>query len=419
MGVLQRSYTVRGLSDSLRDIAAGTNIIYVTTQDGFLLGASNGTVVNVDQTGRDQPLQANCSNNAVIAAIAREINLQGGCSNITALTHMRFTVNGSTFTVAVAQIKAGQRLWCGFAAIPSSEMMKTIEEGTKDSIVVLVCSIAVSVALALVLSVLLVSPLRNLIKDMQNLSKLRFKPVGNSVNIFTELHSMIRDYMAMKQGIHAFSKYVSAGVVRQLLDGNDKMSSLYLERHNVTVVFMDIVGFTSLCEKMAPNTLVTLMSVFMQRMCQVLIAEGATVDKFIGDCIMSFWNHPHPCEDHTYKAVHAVMRCFEELNIMNAENKNKGLPAIEFRAGINTGRVLVGNFGSPQRFDYTVLGDAVNVAARLEQLNKDLGTKILFSESVQRAIAGRLPIEALGEVTIRGREAKMDVYTVIVPACSD
>ncbi|KAH3698735.1 hypothetical protein Pelo_19871 [Pelomyxa schiedti] len=99
--------------------------------------------------------------------------------------------------------------------------------------------------MAVVLAVLLVIPLRHLTKDMQNLSKLRFKPLGRTVSVFTELHSMLRDYMAMKQGIHAFSRYVSAGVVRQLLDGDDKMSSLYLERHSVTVVFMDVFNLTN------------------------------------------------------------------------------------------------------------------------------------------------------------------------------
>ncbi|KAH3731450.1 adenylate cyclase [Pelomyxa schiedti] len=260
--------------------------------------------------------------------------------------------------------------------------------------------------MAVCLSVFLILPLRNLARDMRNLSKLRFKPLGRTAGFFTELRSMLRDYMAMKQGIHAFSRYVSASVVRQLLEGDNKMSSLYLERHTVTIVFMDVVGFTSLCEKLAPSTLVTLLSVFMQRMCQVLISEGATVDKFIGDCIMSFWNHPHACEDHTFKAINAVLRCYKELDELNKENVAKGLPELQFRAGINTGAVLVGNFGSPDRFDYTVLGDTVNVAARLEQLNKEFGTKLLISESAYKCVVGRFSIHSKGDIAIRGREAK-------------
>ncbi|KAH3767458.1 Adenylate cyclase, class 3 [Pelomyxa schiedti] len=150
-------------------------------------------------------------------------------------------------------------------------------------------------------------------------------------------------------------------------------------------------------------------------MCQVLISEGATLDKFIGDCIMSFWNHPHPCDDHAYRAIHAVLRCFEELEKLNQENAKKGLPELQFRAGINTGRVLAGNFGSPERFDYTILGDTVNVAARLEQLNRELGTKLLISENVCNLVAGRVNMQAKGEVSIRGREAKVEVYEVVVP----
>ncbi|KAH3767456.1 Adenylate cyclase 1 [Pelomyxa schiedti] len=415
LGVVQGAKTVTSLSDDLREIAAGKNVIYVTTQDGYLLGTSNGTVVTINPTTlRDAPLLANSSDNAVVSAIARQIDARGGCANISDSTQFRLNLNKSTYTVAIAHIAAGQRTWCGFTAIPSSEMTKTIEEGNRVSIIVFVCSVFASVVLAVILAVLLVLPLRHLTKDMQNLSKLRFKPLGRTVSVFTELHSMLRDYMAMKQGIHAFSRYVSAGVVRQLLDGDNKMSSLYLERHSVTVVFMDVVGFTSLCEKLAPSTLVTLLSLFMQRMCQVLISEGATLDKFIGDCIMSFWNHPHHCDDHAFKAINAVLRCFEELDKLNKENAIKGLPELQFRAGINTGRVLAGNFGSPERFDYTILGDTVNVAARLEQLNRELGTKLLVSESVYTVVAGRFNMESKGEISIRGREAKVEVYEVCV-----
>ncbi|KAH3767457.1 adenylate/guanilate cyclase [Pelomyxa schiedti] len=428
LGVVQGAKTVTGLSENLREIAAGKNVIYVTTQDGYLLGTSNGSVVTINPTTlADAPLLANSSDNAVVAAIAQAIDAQGGCANMTEMKQIHLKVNESTYTIAIAHIPVGQRVWCGFAAIPSSEMMKTIEDGNRVSIIVFVCSIAASVVMAVVLAVLLVIPLRHLAKDMQNLSKLRFKPLGRTVSVFTELHSMLRDYMAMKQGIHAFSRYVSAGVVRQLLDGDDKMSSLYLERHSVTVVFMDVVGFTSLCEKLAPSTLVTLLSLFMQRMCQVLISEGATVDKFIGDCIMSFWNHPHPCDDHAYRAINAVLHCFEELDKLNKENSIKGLPELQFRAGINTGRVLAGNFGSPERvlagnfgsperFDYTILGDTVNVAARLEQLNRELGTRLLISESVYNVVAGRVKAQPKGEISIRGREAKVEVYEITPPS---
>ncbi|KAH3765886.1 adenylate cyclase [Pelomyxa schiedti] len=417
LGIIQGAKPVTSLSNDLRDIAAGDYVIYVTTQDGTLLGSSNGSVITYNATAqRSYTVLANNSDNAVVAAIAREVDLLGGCANVTDKTQFNVKVNGSTYTVAIAHIAAGQRMWCGVAAIPSSEMMATIEEGKRVSIIVFVCSLVGSVALATILAILLVIPLRHLTKDMRNLSQLRFKPVGRTVSVFTELHSMLRDYMAMKQGIHAFSRYVSAGVVRQLLDGEHKMSSLYLERHTVTVVFMDVVGFTSLCEKLAPNTLVTLLSLFMQRMCQVLISEGATLDKFIGDCIMSFWNHPLACEDHTFKAVKAVLRCYEELDKLNKENASKGLPEVQFRAGINTGRVLVGNFGSPERFDYTVLGDTVNVAARLEQLNRELNTRILISEGVFNMVGARIPTHPMGQVSIRGREAKVDVYEVVVAA---
>ncbi|KAH3766449.1 hypothetical protein Pelo_1685 [Pelomyxa schiedti] len=246
LGVVQGAKTVTGLSENLREIAAGKNVIYVTTEDGYLLGTSNGSVVTIDPTTlRDMPLLANNSDNAVVAAIAQAIDAQGGCANTTEMNQFHLTVNESTYTIAIAHIPAGQRVWCGFSAIPSSELMKTIEDGNRVSIIVFACSVVASVVMAVVLAVLLVIPLRHLTKDMQNLSKLRFKPLGRTVSVFTELHSMLRDYMAMKQGIHAFSRYVSAGVVRQLLDGDDKMSSLYLERHSVTVVFMDVFNLTN------------------------------------------------------------------------------------------------------------------------------------------------------------------------------
>ena len=154
------------------------------------------------------------------------------------------------------------------------------------------------------------------------------------------------------------------------------------ETRNMTFLFCDIRGFTPISEKYKGNPagLTKLINRFLTRMTDVIIKNGGTIDKFMGDCIMAFWNAPIDDGQHEEHAIDAAIEMQEELNKLNTQLTAEGLPQINIGIGINTGDALVGNMGSDQRFDYSVIGDAVNLAARLESSSKSLGKSLVIGQ---------------------------------------
>jgi adenylate cyclase len=205
----------------------------------------------------------------------------------------------------------------------------------------------------------------------------------------------------------AFSRYVSPDVVTQLIK-NPTALSLAGEEKELTVLFCDIRGFTTLSEKMDSKDLGHFMNQFLTHMSQIILANQGTVDKFIGDAIMAFWGAPNPVPDHARLAVHTALEMKNKLDDFLLEHKNS--PRISVGIGINTGMMSVGNFGSRQRFDYTVMGDHVNLASRLEGANKNYGTCILISESTKNIIKDDVYFRFVDKVQVKGRHAPVNLF---------
>ena len=199
------------------------------------------------------------------------------------------------------------------------------------------------------------------------------------------------------------------------LQKNPSLLKLGGEARVMTFMFSDIRGFTPISEKYKtdPEGLTKLINRFLTRMTNVIIANGGTIDKFMGDCIMAFWNAPLENEDHQMLAVMTASQMQTELARLNEELTEQGLPKINIGIGINTGPCLVGNMGSDQRFDYSVIGDAVNLASRLESSSKTLGKTLVISENTRCGIEHIFPFEFIDSITVKGKTEPIKVYTVI------
>jgi adenylate cyclase len=186
------------------------------------------------------------------------------------------------------------------------------------------------------------------------------------------------------------------------------------ETRNMTFMFCDIRGFTPISEKYKSNPagLTKLINRFLTRMTNVIIANGGTVDKFMGDCIMAFWNAPLDTKDHQMLAVLTAAQMQSELAMLNAQLKEENLPNINIGIGINTGEALVGNMGSDQRFDYSVIGDPVNLAARLESASKTLGRTLIVSENTKKGIEHKFTFEYIDEIMVKGKTEPVKVYSL-------
>ncbi len=214
----------------------------------------------------------------------------------------------------------------------------------------------------------------------------------------------------------AFSSYVSAELVAQIIQDPDKLK-LGGEKRNVTMLFSDIRGFTSLSERMSPEALVSLLNEYLSPMTQIVMNERGTLDKYIGDALMAIFGAPLNVPDHPRRACQAALQMIEELRRLSPKWKEKGWPHISIGVGINTGEAIVGNMGANMRFDYTAIGDAVNLASRLEGLNKLYGTQIIISKSTLDGIdPSQFLVRELDLVRVKGKEKPVSIFELIGPS---
>ena len=211
-----------------------------------------------------------------------------------------------------------------------------------------------------------------------------------------------------------FEHYLAPEMVKKL-QKDPSLLRLGGETKTMTFMFSDIRGFTPISEKYKSNPagLTKLINRFLTRMTNVVIANGGTIDKFMGDCIMAFWNAPLDIKDHQMLAVMTASQMQTELARLNEELEAEGLPNINIGIGINTGKALVGNMGSDQRFDYSVIGDSVNLASRLESSSKTLGKTLIISENTMKGIEHIFPFEYIDSITVKGKTEPIKVYTVV------
>jgi len=181
----------------------------------------------------------------------------------------------------------------------------------------------------------------------------------------------------------AFKQYLSPAVIEQIIVHPERLK-LGGERRELSIFFSDLEGFTGLSEGLDPEALTNLLNVYLTAMTDIIQEEGGTVDKYEGDAIIAFWNAPLEQQDHAVRCVRAVLRCQAKLAEMRPKFKEIIGKDLKMRIGVNTGHAVVGNMGSHSRFDYTMIGDAVNLAARLEGINKQFGTYVLISESTMK-----------------------------------
>jgi adenylate cyclase len=210
---------------------------------------------------------------------------------------------------------------------------------------------------------------------------------------------------------HLFSRYVPRNVYNQLL-ADPARARLGGTRRHMTVLFSDMRGFTAFSEKGKPEDIVAQLNEYFTRMVKVLFENHGTLDKFVGDMVMALFGAPLDDEDHAEHAVQTALAMVRALDVLNAEWESFGLPRLDIGIGISTGEMVAGNIGSDTIMSYTVIGDAVNLGARLESLNKEYGTRIIISEATRAQLKRQYDIRPLGSVTVKGRSQPVAIFEV-------
>lgn len=207
----------------------------------------------------------------------------------------------------------------------------------------------------------------------------------------------------------ALSYYLSESVMKDVLSSPEKLK-LGGQRKEITVLFSDIAGFTTISEKLPPEELARLLNIYLTNMTQIVFANSGVLDKYIGDAVMAFWGAPVIQKEHVLLACTAALKMQEEIQKNKIIWKKAGIDDFDVRIGVNTGEMVVGNMGSDLRFDYTLLGDNVNLGARLEGINKEYGTHIIIAESTYKQVMDHVIARRLDTVAVKGKKQGVTIY---------
>lgn len=338
-----------------------------------------------------------------------------------ALTEEQFTVTqgGQSYVAGYRRLKVtGGPTWFLGAYAPESDFLEVLARNERDAFVIVIVALCIGLVLTLILARRIAVPLTRLAAEMEEVGDFQLTVRPPVKTIFKEVATMDESLLHMKGSLRSFSYYVPRDLVRSMLESGQE-ATLQGQTRELTIYFSDIAGMTSLAETMTPDDLVHLLSRYFDEMTAVIAAQGGTVDKFIGDAIMAFWGAPAPTTDHAARACEAALRSQRKLTQMRDAPDVPGLANIRARVGIATGDVLVGNVGSHDRFNYTVMGDTVNLASRLESLNKLFGTEILMSDPTGEALRERIVARPVGVVQVKGKRQGVEVWEPLSLASED
>ena len=305
-------------------------------------------------------------------------------------------------------------------AAPVSDFTGSVDRTRKASLIFAVVISLLAIPVAVYFSRLISHPLRRLAREAEEIRRFNLESPVDIESKIAEIADLAKAVKTMKSSLSIFGRYVPKVLVRRLLSSNIS-PEVGGERRELTLLFTDIVDFTSISEGVEPEELMLRMSDYLESVgSEILECEG-TIDKFIGDAIMAFWNAPTRQEDHAALACEAALRARQANRLLNDAWDSMGIPPMWTRFGLHTGEVIVGNVGSEDRLNFTAVGSEVNLASRLEGLNKYYGTRILASEQVRERAGDRFVFRSVGMVMPKGTSVPVKVYELLgtVPGDDD
>jgi adenylate cyclase len=393
------------LAQFLSQLSVGkTGAAFILRRDGTTIAAPDSDADEVNMQRSDQPL----------LPIAQGAIKQAGSSydsdNKTARRE-RYVAAGNAYAVTLTPLAFPG--WTLATVIPEAEFLGPIETTIRH----LLIGLAVLILGAGILSAwlarrIIARPLITVVDELKHVERFELDQVRRHPSRIVELENLSSAIADMAAGLAAFRKYIPADLVKMLVrEGVEPRPGGSIR--TLTVLFADIAGFTGLSERLG-DRIIPLLSSYLDTMSREVSAAGGTIDKFIGDAVMAFWGAPAANADHAVDACRAALACQRALGASGLSD-DRSQP-LKVRIGINSGEMLVGNIGSEYRLNYTVIGDAVNVASRLEGANKAYGTDIIIGEETRRLAGARIHARELDRLMVYGRAGGLAIYELLAVA---
>jgi class 3 adenylate cyclase len=332
----------------------------------------------------------------------------------------RSPANGAELIAAFANFPDGfGQPWQVITLTPIDDFVGTLKATNRLMMMVIIIVLTVIELVFIYFAASRLSrPVENVSRQLQEIESLHFDTPAFRPSNIREIAKLESAASLLRSSLQSFSSFVPLDVVRQLVKSGIPLA-LGVEPRLLTVFFSDLENFSSHSETLAPADLLVQISTYLEQVSGAISDEGGTVDKFIGDGVMAFWNAPVQRTDHVLRACAGALRAARRMERVNDTWEAEGRPRIRIRIGLNCANVLVGNVGSSTRLSYTALGDGVNVAARLEGINKLFGTTICISDSIYDQVHAEILVRPLKRVQVKGRKAEFMIYELLALRASD
>jgi len=319
-----------------------------------------------------------------------------------------------TWVSGYATITDSKKRPVGIVGIDVS--VEDIRKSEQRVLLIIVLITALTIACVIVLSFyfsnMITRPLLVLEEQMHHIQNFDLRDGEPLNSMFVEISRMENTVVNTVKALRSFKRYVPAELVQQIVT-KEMEANLSGENTEATFLFTDIADFTTISESVNIEILVDKMGGYFEGMISTIHSYRGTVDKYIGDAIMAFWGAPQPIDNHQLQACFAADKCLKFLNEFNAKLEAEGFPRFDTRFGMHSGKAIIGNMGYSDRLNYTAIGDTVNLASRLESLNKFYGTSFIISETVKTSVSDHFVLRKLDSIIVKGKTEAITIYELL------
>jgi adenylate cyclase len=409
VGVASAHITFRGLSELLaRHKASPNSITVIADEHGELLAHPVPTKSVQVADGRLQVTSwADVDDPQIVEAVHRRAAGSPDRFNFT-LGH-----EGTEYVALFSKFPTGSgKTWQVLVVTPTADFVGELERTNRLLIWLMLAVVVAESTLIYVMAGRVSNPIELVSQAMRRIRSLSFgeqMPPQSRIREIAELQHAAR---LLANALRSFAMFAPIGIVRDLIDSGQPIAP-GVEQRFMTILFADVESFTTIAEQLSSQELSEQTSHYFETVTSAVAEESGTIDKFIGDCVMALWGAPTVMEDHVFRACVAALKASRRMERLNASWAAEGRKEMRVRIGIHCDTVVVGNVGSRARLSYTVMGDGVNVASRIEGLNKQFGTSICISQNVYDRVSDRIVGRALGRVSVKGRKTEIMVYELL------
>ena len=408
IGFVGVNLTLTALSTYLREHRFSPHSLTVIVDDEGRVIAHPDPAATVRVAGGTSEFArvADLADRRVTEAMAHRDQAHGG--------HFRFTSStGEELAVATEPFPAAfGKTWQVVIVAPTADFVGDLESTNRNVFALLALAVALELVVIYLLSRYIARHIARISEQFVSARRLSFPGDSSPRSFIGELSDLEGGFALLQNALSSFAKFVPADVVTQFIESGKPVAP-GVQQRDATIFFCDLEGFSGQAENLSPDALLVQLTQYFSTMTRAIAEERGTIDKFIGDAVMAFWGAPTATDDHALRACTAAIRASRRMETLQAAWRAEGQPAMNVRIGLHSSSVLVGNIGSPERLSYTAIGDGVNVASRLEGMNKAFGSSVCVSDAVLAALGGRGVARPLRLVQVKGRRQEFMVYELL------